>query len=67
MYKYHVHKYIDIVVLLHVFNVFRLTPSPVVKESVVVAVGPIKFSKQWSLYTTTLSTHWVRVGRVVML
>ena len=40
--------------------------SPVVKLSVVLSRGPFASSKQWSLYTTTLNTHWVRVGRVVM-
>ena len=41
--------------------------SPVVKGSVVSSRGPFTSSKQWSLYTATLNTHWVRVGRVVTL
>ena len=41
--------------------------SPVVKLCVVLSKGPFTSSKQWSLYTTTINTHCVRVGRVVML
>ena len=41
--------------------------SPVVKLSVVLSKGPLTSSKQWSLYTTNINTHCVRVGRVVML
>ena len=41
--------------------------SPIVKLSVVSPSRPSTSSKQWSLYTTTLNTHWLRLGRVVML
>ena len=40
--------------------------SPIEKLSVVSPSRPFTSSKQWSLYTTTLNTHWVRLGRVVM-
>ena len=43
------------------------TSLPVLKGAVVFGLVPFTSSKQWSLYTTTLNTHWVRVGRVVML
>ena len=46
---------------------FRPTMSPVVKKSVVFSKGLFTSSKQWSLYTTTLNTHWIRLGKVVML
>ena len=45
----------------------NMASLPVLKGAVVFEAGPFTSSKQWSLYTTTFNTHWVRVGRVVML
>ena len=58
--QYHIQSYRVLII------VRSISILPGVKGSVVSSRGPFTSSKQWSLYTTTLNLHWVRVGRVVM-